>query len=249
MARAAVSKCRLRRRTRRPGAADRLQLVERSRPVVVQQPRQRAVGEQAPAGLAGRAVVALVRPRRRCAAPARRRPGTARRSGRAPPSPAGTRSPSPETRRRPRARRRSVQRASVVARRVVQPRDLLVVEIAASAERRQPRRVQDLVRVGVADAAEQVRIGQRALERVALAGERCAKLVEREPSSGSSPPGSSAAQPRLPPHQPESTRGASSPPSVKSRCRPRSRTPRARGRAARPLPAAASAAGPRSSDG
>ena len=46
-------------------------------------------------------------------------------------------------------------------------------------ERRQPRRVQDLVRVRVADAAEEVRIGQRALERVVLARERRVELLER----------------------------------------------------------------------
>ena len=39
--------------------------------------------------------------------------------------------------------------------------------------------MQDLVRVGVADAAEEVRIGERALERVVLARQRVAKRVER----------------------------------------------------------------------
>ena len=39
--------------------------------------------------------------------------------------------------------------------------------------------MEDLVRVGVADAAEDVRIGQRSLQRVALAGEGGSKLFER----------------------------------------------------------------------
>ena len=39
--------------------------------------------------------------------------------------------------------------------------------------------MQDLVRIGVADAAEQVRVGQRALDRVVLAGERIVELLER----------------------------------------------------------------------
>ena len=39
--------------------------------------------------------------------------------------------------------------------------------------------MQDLVRVGVADAAEDVRIGQRALERVVLAHERRAEVLQR----------------------------------------------------------------------
>src|SRR6266853_1829198 len=38
-----------------------LDIVNRFRPVVPKQPRQRAIGKQAPAGLAFRAVVALVR--------------------------------------------------------------------------------------------------------------------------------------------------------------------------------------------
>ena len=62
-------------------------------------------------------------------------------------------------------------------RRVVQPRELLVGQRARELERRQPGTVQDLVRIGVADAAEQMRIGERALERVALARQRLVKLL------------------------------------------------------------------------
>jgi hypothetical protein len=39
--------------------------------------------------------------------------------------------------------------------------------------------MEDLVRVGVADAAEDVRVGERPFERVALAGKRGAELVDR----------------------------------------------------------------------
>src|SRR5688572_4117617 len=42
------------------GSAARLELLERPGPVLVQQPRQRAVGEQPPAGLAAGTVVRLV---------------------------------------------------------------------------------------------------------------------------------------------------------------------------------------------
>ena len=43
-----------------PAGTGALQLVERSRPIIFQQPRQRAVGEDAASGLAARAVVGLV---------------------------------------------------------------------------------------------------------------------------------------------------------------------------------------------
>src|SRR5207245_1134876 len=43
---------------------------------------------------------------------------------------------------------------------------------------RQPGGVQDLVGVGVADAAEDVRVGERALERVVLASQRGGELVQ-----------------------------------------------------------------------
>ena len=50
----------------------------------------------------------------------------------------------------------------------VQARDRRRVELARERERREPRAVQDLVRVRVADAVEQARIGERALHRVVL---------------------------------------------------------------------------------
>jgi hypothetical protein len=51
-------------------------------------------------------------------------------------------------------------------RRVVQTKQLLVRQRARQLQRREPGRVQDLVGVGVADAAEEVRIGERPFQRV-----------------------------------------------------------------------------------
>ena len=56
---------------------------------------------------------------------------------------------------------------------------VVVVERARQRERREPRAVQDLVGVGVADAAEEARIGERALERVVLARRRARERVAR----------------------------------------------------------------------
>ena len=80
-------------------------------------------------------------------------------------------------------------RSSVVARRVeAAARSPRRSELRRQRHRRQPRAVQDLVGVGVADAAEQVRIGQRALERVVLARRARARNAPRSASSTSSPP-------------------------------------------------------------
>ena len=51
----------------------------------------------------------------------------------------------------------------------MQSRNILRAELVGQGDRRQAGAVQDLVRVGVADAAEQMRIGQRALERMVFA--------------------------------------------------------------------------------
>ena len=73
----------------------------------------------------------------------------------------------------PRARRRSVHSRERRARRREQPRDLVASSsLLRQRDRREPRAVQDLVGVGVADAAEEARIGERALERVVLAAQR-----------------------------------------------------------------------------
>ena len=147
-----------------------------------------------------------------CAAPARRTRDTARRIGRAPPSPRETPSPSRETRRRPRARRRSVHSVSIARRRVEQPRDLLVGHASRQHHRRQPRAMQNLVRVRVADPAEQPRIGERALERVVLAPRAAPRTPSSVASSTSSPPRSNCAQPLFARARGAATRAASSPP-------------------------------------
>ena len=74
-----------------------------------------------------------------------------------------------ESRSPRRARSRSTQSRERRAGRVEEPRDLVVGELPRQLHRREARAVQDLVGVGVADAAEEARIGQRALERVVLA--------------------------------------------------------------------------------
>ena len=159
------------------------ELVDRSRPALVQQPRQRAIGEDA-RRRSGSARNSCSRSRRRrCAARARRTPGTACRICRARPFPgrnavtfSGNAPPAS-------SRSRSIHSAST-ARVASKSRAISAsVELCGQRQRRQPRAVQDLVRVGVADAAEQARIGQRALERVVLArearGERLEVGVER----------------------------------------------------------------------
>src|SRR6266545_716797 len=60
-------------------------------------------------------------------------------------------------------------------RRAVQPHGLLVVELPRQLKGRELRRVQDFVRVGVADAVEQPRIGEGALQGMRLGAEGGAK--------------------------------------------------------------------------
>src|SRR6185503_1455294 len=64
------------------------------------------------------------------------------------------------------------------AARVEEPRDLLVREMDGELHGRQLRAVEDLVGVGVADAAQDARIGEGALERMTLARERGAERWE-----------------------------------------------------------------------
>ena len=157
---------------------ERFELVERARPVGA---RAGAIGRDRPAPCrrSGTPRNSSSRCRRSgCAGPARRSAGTARRSGRAPPSPGETRSPSRET--RPRLRRAagrskgcSVSRVAAKSRSHSSRRELL-----RHRDRRQLRGVQDLVGIGVADAAHDARIGERALEGVVLRAERGAERVE-----------------------------------------------------------------------
>ena len=126
--------------------------------------------------------------RRRCAAPARRTPGTACRSvpctaipsrnavtfsGK--PSPTSSRSRSVHSIERARASRR---RAGAIS---------SSVSCCVELHGRQPRAVQDLVRVRVADAAEEPRVGERALERVVLARERARRTASSVASSDLEP--------------------------------------------------------------
>ena len=68
-------------------------------------------------------------------------------------------------------------------------------------QRRQAGGVQDLVGVGVADAVEQLRIGEGALERVILARQRGARTRRGRRSSTSRPPGSCCGERRLAAHE------------------------------------------------
>ncbi len=66
-----------------------------------------------------------------------------------------------------------------VERRSMQARALLVREPRRQHHRRQPRAMQDLVGVRVADAAQEPRVGQRALERVVAAAQRRKEFASR----------------------------------------------------------------------
>src|SRR3989442_12868698 len=143
------------------------ELVDRSRPARFQEARQGAIGEDRACGLTARAIVRFVfgvdDALHGCAADRawlsefavhrhlrteRRHPGRKILTG------FGAQANRPLVEDR--------------ARSAVQPRDLLGRELLRQGERRQARPVQDLVRIGVADAAEQARVSERALERVIL---------------------------------------------------------------------------------
>lgn len=49
--------------------------------------------------------------------------------------------------------------------------DLVLLKLSRERDRREPRTMQDFVGIGVADAAEQARVGQGALDRVGLPGQ------------------------------------------------------------------------------
>ena len=166
-----------------------LELLERLRPVILEQPRQPAIGEQLAAGLAGRAVVGFV---------GRVLNALNRRAAHR------TRLAVASVRGHAVAKRRDLLGKFLAglgdqlvaplredADRVrVQAFDLFRRQLAGQQHRRHLRGVQDLVRIGVADAAQQVRIGQRALQRVILARQRRAELPRRSTVSTSRPPGS-----------------------------------------------------------
>ena len=91
------------------------------------------------------------------------------------------------------ARSRAVHSASVDLPPREEALDRRRVERARQRERREPGAVQDLVGVGVADAAEEARIGERALERVVLGDEARRERRASVAAITSMPPASSAA--------------------------------------------------------
>src|ERR1017187_4595660 len=90
------------------------------------------------------------------------------------------------------------QRRSI-ARRGMQPRDLFRRQFARLRDGRQSRGMQDLVRIGIADAAERPRIGERPLQRVILESKRLAehRQIRYENIDAA---GIERAQPLLAPH-------------------------------------------------
>ena len=63
--------------------------------------------------------------------------------------------------------------------RPVQALDFRARQVMRHRHGRQTRAMQDFVRVGIADAAEQARVGQRAFEGVTATGKRLRKRLER----------------------------------------------------------------------
>ena len=82
--------------------------------------------------------------------------------------------------RRPRCRSRSVQSSST-ARVAANRRRTLGSERARQRQWREPRAMQDLVGVGVADAAQEPRVGERALEGVVRRVSRAANAAKSSP--------------------------------------------------------------------
>ncbi len=90
-------------------------------------------------------------------------------------------------------RRRSVHSRSVVARRARRGGRPPRPQAGRQRDGGEPRGVQDLVRVRVSDPREERRVRERPLQRVVLAPQALAN-APRDASSGSRPPGSSAAR-------------------------------------------------------
>src|SRR4029079_10409145 len=145
------------------------------RPIVLEQPRQRAIGEQLAAGLATWAVVALVFSMHD---PLDRRAANGARLSKTPVNChfrtkcshllwklfgcLGGQSLGPATQHVPNS--------------VVECRDLLIRQATCERDGRQPGGEENLITVGIADSREQPRIGQTALERMVLALQRRSKV-------------------------------------------------------------------------
>src|SRR5688500_458025 len=150
---------------------------ERAWPVFTKQPRQRPIGEQAAAGLAVRAVVGLVRcvddPLNRTTAIRARQPVAPMNSH---PFTEGG-----DFFRKLLARlllKQGDPARKRLVRCLVEPPQFFVGQRRRLLERREARRVENLVGVRVADAAEQMRIGQGAFERVVVLAKRGGKGEE-----------------------------------------------------------------------
>src|SRR6185437_3326093 len=155
----------------------RSELVERFRPILLEQAGQGSIGKKPAAGLAARAVVRLVLGvpdalHRTCA------------NGTRQPEAAVNRHVVAEgryllgelsARERPQTLR---PEPKLLARGRVQALDLRIIEPARQHDRRQPRGMQNLIGVGVADPAEQSRVGERAFERMVLAPQPLRELRE-----------------------------------------------------------------------
>src|SRR5256885_8923736 len=162
------------KRTRAPTSAPR-QFVDRLRPILFEQARQRAVGEELTVGLAARTIVGLV-------------VGVADTlDGRAADGARFSKfsvhghfvAEGGDLRREIASRLRSQTIGpfdKYSARRVEKTSNLFFVETPGVLDRRQPGAMKDLIRVGVPDAAEQARIGKRSLESVILLNQALGEL-------------------------------------------------------------------------
>ena len=163
---------------RLPGSPS--QLIQVPRPVVFQQARQRAVGEDPASGLASWTVVRLI-------------VGVADSlHGR---TAHGTGFPEPAVHRHPRTERghllgEAVARLGAQAIRPLEehltrggeePLGLVLLQLLGQGQRREAGAMEDLVGIGVADPAEEMRIGQCAFERVVPRSEDGIKRFEGRP--------------------------------------------------------------------
>src|SRR5205085_859590 len=154
------------------------QFVDRLRPILFEQARQRAVDEQLTVGLAARTIVGLV-------------VGVADAlDGRAADGARFSKfsvhghliAERGDLRREIAGRLRSQTIGAFdehSARRVEKASNLFFVETSGVLDRRQPGAMKNLIRVGVTDAAEQARVGKRSLEGVILLNQALGELGSR----------------------------------------------------------------------
>src|SRR5262245_25010229 len=156
-------------RLSRTNAAPFLPLFERARPIGAEKARERAIGQQSSAGLAAGAVVGLVLGihdalHRRSTHGTGLLVTAVHRH-------LGAKGGHALGKIRPALRAQTLGPLHEHgARSLTKTGDLLIRQLAREDERRQTRAMQDLVRIGVADSRKEAGIGERTLERVALAG-------------------------------------------------------------------------------